>query len=88
MSAQTKQYLGKRAVGQRYGGRHPRTVKRWVKVGVLPPPDQLIRSRPYWAVETLDLHDRQRTIQAGHNTPFKHHASAAASKKGADPDTG
>jgi hypothetical protein len=64
MSTPSKKFIGKRAVGQRYGGRHTRTIERWVKTRVLPPPDQIINGRGYWDVETLDAHDRQRTIDA------------------------
>jgi hypothetical protein len=42
-----------------------RTVERWVQAGVLPPPSQVIRDRGYWDEDTLDAHDRQRTIDAG-----------------------
>jgi hypothetical protein len=54
-----RKYLGKRAVGARYGGRSDRTVDRWVATGVLPPPDLYMNNRPLWADETLDQHDRQ-----------------------------
>lgn len=57
-----KRFIDKRAVGRRYGGRHPRTVDRWVKGKVIPPPDQVINDRPYWDEDNLDAHDRQRTI--------------------------
>ena len=51
--------LGTRAVGQRYGGKHPRTIKRWVDQGVIPPPALNIKSRAYWYEDVLEQHDRQ-----------------------------
>ena len=61
----TKKYLNTRAVGRRYGGRDPKTIKRWVKKHVLPPPDQNICGHDYWDEDNLDRHDRERTIEAG-----------------------
>jgi hypothetical protein len=57
-----KKYSGKRAVGERYGGRSPRTIDRWVKAGILPPPDLYMGRHPLWADETLNQHDRQAVI--------------------------
>jgi hypothetical protein len=57
-----KKYLGKRAVGARYGGKSDRTVDRWVASGILPPPDLYMSNRPLWADETLDHHDRQAVV--------------------------
>jgi hypothetical protein len=48
-----------RVIGQRYGGRHGRTIKRWITAGAFPPPDLIINSRPYWFETTLDEFDRQ-----------------------------
>jgi hypothetical protein len=61
MSAPTssRRLLNRRAVGQRYGGKHPRTIKRWVDRGVIPPPDLNIQDRDYWYEDGLDRHDRQ-----------------------------
>jgi hypothetical protein len=56
-------FLSTRAVGQRYGGKHPRTVKRWSDRGVIPPPDQTIQNRHYWDEAALDRHDRQRVAE-------------------------
>jgi hypothetical protein len=64
MSTQLKKFLGKRAVSARYGNRHPRTIERWVRAGVLPQPDQIIRGRWYWDEATLDKHDRRQTVAA------------------------
>ena len=49
-----------RVIGLRYGGRHGRTVKRWIARGEFPPPDLIINTRPYWYEATLDEIDRQR----------------------------
>ena len=54
-----RRLLGKRSVGQRYGDKHPRTVKRWVDKGVIPPPDLNINNRDYWYEDRLEEHDRQ-----------------------------
>jgi hypothetical protein len=64
MSASTpqKKLLSRRAVGQRYG-RDPRTVKRWVDAGVIPPPDAHIQNRDYWSEDTLDRHERQSVAE-------------------------
>ena len=55
-----KRLINTRAVGERYGGRHPRTIKRWWQRGVIPPPDQTINNRHYWDEAALDRHDRER----------------------------
>jgi hypothetical protein len=66
-----KKLLDRRAVGQRYGGKHPRTIKRWVDAGVIPPPDLNIRDRDYWYEDALDRHDRELVAEraAAANTP-------------------
>jgi predicted site-specific integrase-resolvase len=58
----SKKLMRKRAVAERYGVRALRTIERWTRGGVLPPPDQVINGRPYWDEATLDAHDRQQTI--------------------------
>jgi hypothetical protein len=70
MSAPTssRRLLNRRAVGQRYGGKHPRTIKRWVDRGVIPPPDLNIQDRDYWYEDGLDRHDRQ-LVAASAGTP-------------------
>jgi hypothetical protein len=57
-SSSKRQLIGTRAVGQRYGDKNPRTIKRWVAAGVIPPPDLIIRNRHYWYEDGLDRHDR------------------------------
>lgn len=60
--APTKRLIGGnyRLIGQRYGNRHPKTIKRWVARGEFPPPDLTINGRPYWYEMTLDQFDRER----------------------------
>jgi DNA-binding transcriptional MerR regulator len=58
-----KRLINTRAVAERYGGRHPRTVKRWWQQGIIPPPDQTINGRHYWSEQELDRHDRERVVR-------------------------
>jgi hypothetical protein len=62
-STPQRHLLSRRAVGQRYGGKHPRTVKRWTDKGVIPPPDLNIQNRDYWYDDTLDRHDRRLVVE-------------------------
>ena len=62
--ALSKRLINTRAVAERHGGRHPRTVKRWWQQGVIPPPDQTINNRHYWDEAKLDRHDRERVVRA------------------------
>ncbi len=57
-----KRLIGSRAVGTRYGITQ-RTVDRWVKAQVLPPPDRKIRNRRYWDEAGLDRHDRRAVAE-------------------------
>jgi hypothetical protein len=63
--ALSKRLITARAVGHRYGGRHPRTVKEWAKRGIIPPPCATIAGKHYWDEEQLDRADRERTALAG-----------------------
>jgi hypothetical protein len=54
--------MDRRAVGRHYGGKHPRTMKRWKDRGILPPPDFEVNGREYWWNTTIAELDRQRTI--------------------------
>jgi hypothetical protein len=53
-----RKYLPKRGVARRYGVTS-RTVDRWKKRKVIPPPDLRRNNREYWLEEALDHHDRQ-----------------------------
>ena len=66
MSVPTPRMIGgnHRVIGQRYGGRHGRTVKRWIARGEFPRPDLVINNRPYWYETTLTEFDRQRVAAA------------------------
>jgi hypothetical protein len=56
-----RKFVGKRAVAVRYDV-VTRTIDRWVKAKVLPPPDLTINHRPYWNEAKLDQHDRQSVV--------------------------
>jgi len=38
----------------------PRTITRWQKSGVLPPPDLRINGLPYWNESTIETNERER----------------------------
>ena len=38
----------------------PRTITRWQKAGVLPPPDLRINGLPYWNESTIETNERER----------------------------
>jgi hypothetical protein len=60
-----RNYLRKRSVADRYAVT-PRSIERWVKKKVLPPPMYLPGVEfPLWAEDELDAHDR-RAAQAAH----------------------
>jgi hypothetical protein len=59
-----RKYIAKRGVANRYNV-VPRTVDRWVKAKILPPPAREINTRKYWDAASLDEHDRQQTAAAG-----------------------
>jgi hypothetical protein len=63
-SSPQRRLLGRTAVGARYGGKNPRTIKRWKDAGLLPPPDAVVNNREYWFEDKLDTHDRQRAAEA------------------------
>jgi hypothetical protein len=58
-----KRLISARGLADRYGT-HLRTISRWVARGIIPPPDQVIRDRRYWFVQTIERHDREQTIAA------------------------
>lgn len=53
-----------RGVAIRYGV-SLRTLDRWLKRKVIPPPDRIINDRRYWYLESLETADRQHTLNAG-----------------------
>jgi DNA-binding transcriptional MerR regulator len=58
--ASDKRLIGIRAVRARYGDVNARTIDRWLKRQLIPPPDRRINNRRYWYEHKLDRHDRQR----------------------------
>ncbi|SCB13402.1 hypothetical protein GA0061099_1001973 [Bradyrhizobium yuanmingense] len=75
--SQTRRLIPARDVATRYGV-HLRSIVRWVAMGVIPRPDQIINRRNYWWIDTLDAADRARTVEAAKGTPARHHGSNAA----------
>jgi predicted site-specific integrase-resolvase len=57
-----KRLLPTRQVSQRYGVT-PRTVDRWRRQMIIPPPDLTINNRNYWDEEGLDRNDRRRVAE-------------------------
>jgi DNA-binding transcriptional MerR regulator len=55
--------LPARGVADRYGV-SLRTLDRWLKRKIIPPPDRVINGRRYWYLESLERADRQHTIAA------------------------
>ena len=41
-------------------GRTQRTVDRWKRDKILPPPDLVINGAPYWYPETIEANERAR----------------------------
>jgi hypothetical protein len=62
-------YIGTPGLCARYDNITPLTARRWLKRQILPQPDMRVNGRPYWKLETLDRHDRQRTIDAADRRP-------------------
>jgi hypothetical protein len=57
LSHNSKRYLRKKAVRDRYGYMSDRSVDRAVQEGRIPPPDIYQSRFPLWGVDTLDAHD-------------------------------
>jgi hypothetical protein len=55
-----RKFSNKRALAIRYGV-VPRTIDRWVKAKILPPPDLTINNRDYWYDARIDAHDHAST---------------------------
>ena len=66
-SASDRRFFPKRAVARRYGVT-TRTVDRWKKQKVIPPPDLTINNRQFWDEATLDRNDRERVAARAANT--------------------
>jgi predicted DNA-binding transcriptional regulator AlpA len=60
VSKQSRRYLRKRQVQERYNLRSPKTIDDWVKRGILPPPLRKGRT-VLWDEGLLDRHDRRHT---------------------------
>ena len=63
MPSPLKRLISSRDVCNRYGLKAPRSLRRWVVVGVFPPPDQIIRGRNYWWETTLIKHERRLVVE-------------------------
>jgi hypothetical protein len=76
------QYRTSGSVRKRYDDLSTRQFRRWLKEGVIPPPDLTIAGRDYWLDETLDKNDRRhaaeaaKRVQASHFTPRSERAMA------------
>jgi hypothetical protein len=58
------EYLGRPRVAARYG-KCTRTIKRWKKLGIIPPPDLVLpNGTEFWKQATLDANDREMTAAA------------------------
>ena len=55
----TKQLLRDAQLSMRYG-RSPRTINRWKREKILPPPDVTIAGQDYWYQETIEANERER----------------------------
>lgn len=62
-------YLATRDVGERYANAAPKTVREWEEKGIIPKADLTINGHKYWLEESLDAHDRKRTIEAADKRP-------------------
>lgn len=58
-----KRLIPTRGVCERYGIKAARSIRRWVLIGVLPPPDRTINNRNYWWLETLEQHERRAVAE-------------------------
>ena len=77
-----RHYRTSSSVRKRYDDPSSRTWRRWLKDGVIPPPDLHIRGRDYWSEKTLQENDRRhaadaaKRVQASHFTPRSERAMA------------
>ena len=65
----TEQPAGRKCLSRRHlvarYGRGGRTIRRWIKDGILPPPDFTISGYEYWYEETIEAADRNRSVDTG-----------------------
>jgi hypothetical protein len=54
-----KQLLRDAHLSERYS-RSPRTINRWKREKILPPPDVTINGLDYWYPETIEANERER----------------------------
>ena len=59
MTDQFKNLLRDAHLSKRYD-RTPRTINRWKREKILPPPDGAINGRDYWYPETIEANERER----------------------------
>lgn len=71
VSTYYRQLLSARRVADRYSI-HIRSLSRWIKRKVIPPPDGIICERRYWYSDNLDAADRRRTLEAGKGATAHH----------------
>ena len=58
-----KRYRSLTALAERYGC-SKRTIDRWRKRGVIPPPDATVMGHDLWLDRTLDAADKANTAKA------------------------
>jgi hypothetical protein len=68
-NAPTRRKLTIRALCERYGNITPRTVSRWLAVGILPQP-LFIANRRYWDEEEIEAAERNMVRQAKKSGTF------------------
>jgi len=59
MTKQLKNLLRDAHLSERYD-RTPRTINRWKREKILPPPDITIEGFDYWYPETIEANERKR----------------------------
>jgi hypothetical protein len=64
MSATKKIYHRKKQLMERYS-LCEKTIDRWRKAGLIPPPDFVQNHIPFWSNEALDQADRKRAKEKG-----------------------
>jgi hypothetical protein len=59
MTEQPRQLWQDAHLSERYR-RSPRTIHRWKREKILPPPDVTINDRDFWYPETIEANERER----------------------------